>query len=284
RHRMSILREKKNCWKIASAKRGGFLVDCAAYFRNLYEAMLQAEESIFILGWDIDTRIKLIPHSPDPHIPNEFGAFLNYLIQQKKNLKIYILMSDYYSILAFERELFDKIKLGWMGSKRIQFHLDSEFPLGASHHQKIVVIDDQVAFCGGIDISSERWDTPSHRKRNKLRKNHVGMEYEPQHDLQMMVEGKAAYWLGKLARTRWTRATGKDIPFNAFQEKNHRFEKLEWNFGPSQVGISRTEPSYKNHREVREVEHLFLDLIKTTRHHLYLENQYFTSKVIFQAH
>ena len=32
----------------------------------------------------------------------------------------------------------------------------------ASHHQKIVVIDDCLAFCGGIDMTSARWDTREH--------------------------------------------------------------------------------------------------------------------------
>lgn len=32
-------------------------------------------------------------------------------------------------------------------------------PAGAAHHQKIVVIDDALAFYGGIDITTDRWDT-----------------------------------------------------------------------------------------------------------------------------
>jgi len=279
----SILQEKKNCWKIAPVTRGGFLIDAAAYFKNLYHAMLEAEESIFIIGWDIDTRTKLIHQPIHADIPTEFGAFLSYLIRQKKDLHIYILIWDYYSILAFERELFVKLKLGWMSAKRIQFHLDSEFPMGASHHQKIVVIDDQIAFCGGIDITSERWDTSKHRKRHHLRKTHYGTEYEPQHDLQMMVEGEAASWMGKLARTRWERATGIKIPQKKELSNQQRFDHLDWDFQEAHVGISRTEPGYKHHRRVREIEQLFIDLIQNTQRHLYIENQYFTSDIIFET-
>jgi phosphatidylserine/phosphatidylglycerophosphate/cardiolipin synthase-like enzyme len=32
-----------------------------------------------------------------------------------------------------------------------------------SHHQKIIIIDRQVAFVGGVDITGNRWDTPEHR-------------------------------------------------------------------------------------------------------------------------
>jgi phosphatidylserine/phosphatidylglycerophosphate/cardiolipin synthase-like enzyme len=31
---------------------------------------------------------------------------------------------------------------------------------GASHHPKIVVIDDAIAFVGGLDLARGRWDTP----------------------------------------------------------------------------------------------------------------------------
>jgi len=280
---MSVLQEKKNCWKIASVKRGGFLIDAEAYFQNLYEALLQAKENIFILGWDLDTRTKLIPKQITPGIPHEFAKLLNYLLNKEKNLQIHLLIWNHYSILAFERELFIRFKLGWKNKNRLHFHLDSEYPLGATHHQKIVTIDDQIGFCGGIDITSERWDTSSHRKYNRLRKNHVGTEYEPQHDLQMMIEGEAANHLAELCRTRWERATNIKVAQKPYTEKNHRFDDLKWDFGEAKVAISRTEPAFKKQKEIREIEQLFLDLIKNTRHHLYIENQYFTSQTILNA-
>jgi phospholipase D1/2 len=42
---------------------------------------------------------------------------------------------------------------------RVQRHRPS---LGYSHHEKIVVVDGQVAFLGGIDLAWERWDTAEH--------------------------------------------------------------------------------------------------------------------------
>ena len=40
--------------------------------------------------------------------------------------------------------------------------LDATVPFGACHHQKVLVVDDRIAFCGGGDISVDRWDTPAH--------------------------------------------------------------------------------------------------------------------------
>ena len=51
----------------------------------------------------------------------------------------------------------------WWRTKRIEMRFDSAHPPGCSHHQKIVVIDGSLAACGGIDISTHRWDRSDHR-------------------------------------------------------------------------------------------------------------------------
>src|SRR3546814_14349389 len=52
--------------------------------------------------------------------------------------------------------------LRWARRRNITFKFDSAHPIGAAHHQKIVVIDDALAFCGGIDMTADRWDTSAH--------------------------------------------------------------------------------------------------------------------------
>ena len=70
----------------------------------------------------------------------------------------------------------------------IHFRYDNTHPIGGSHHQKIVVIDDAVAFSGGIDLTSRRWDTCEHSPQNQHRVM-AGTPYPPFHDLMMAVEG-----------------------------------------------------------------------------------------------
>jgi phosphatidylserine/phosphatidylglycerophosphate/cardiolipin synthase-like enzyme len=45
---------------------------------------------------------------------------------------------------------------------RSKFVLDGKLPIGACHHQKMIIVDDALAFCGGGDIGPDRWDTPEH--------------------------------------------------------------------------------------------------------------------------
>ena len=44
----------------------------------------------------------------------------------------------------------------------VQTELDDTIPMGGSQHQKIVVIDDELVFSGGMDVSTNRWDTRDH--------------------------------------------------------------------------------------------------------------------------
>ena len=98
--------------------------------------------------------------------------------------------------------------LDWLGGNRLHFHLDGRHPPGACHHQKIIVIDDSIAFCGGIDVTDRRWDTPAHRDDEPLRHGPSGMRHGPWHDVTTAVDGAAARALGDLARQPLAAATG----------------------------------------------------------------------------
>lgn len=94
----------------------------------------------------------------------------------------------------------------WFLTRSVDFKFDSAHPLGCSHHQKVVVIDDRFAVCGGIDMTSDRWDTPAHLHEDTRRRKMNGKHYGPWHDLTMMIEGDAARALGELGRRRWRQA------------------------------------------------------------------------------
>ena len=64
--------------------------------------------------------------------------------------------------------------------------------------QKVVVVDDRVAFAGGIDLSRWRWDTCEHLPDDPRRTDPNGKPYPPFHDMMAMVEGDAAARLGDL--------------------------------------------------------------------------------------
>src|SRR3954462_4025062 len=81
-----------------------------------------------------------------------------------------------------------------------------DLPLGSAQHQKFVVIDNSLAFVGGLDLTIRRWDTSDHLRDHPLRTDPQGKHYPPFHDVQCMVDGDAAAALGELAMRRWQAA------------------------------------------------------------------------------
>ena len=75
-----ILVPGRNCREIAQARQFAFLVDGEEYFRAVREALLEAQRSIFILGWDIDSRMRLTPGGANDGLPEPLSEFLNAVV------------------------------------------------------------------------------------------------------------------------------------------------------------------------------------------------------------
>lgn len=149
--------------------------------------MSQARESVFILAWDIDSRLRLIRDPDDDRKDVEFAALLTGLLERRPELEVRILCWDFSPIYAMERELLTPVKMDWGGHERLHFRFDDTHPPTASFHEKIAVIDDSVAFIGGIDLGPRRWDTSEHRPDDPRRTSPKGTLYRPFHDIQVVV-------------------------------------------------------------------------------------------------
>ena len=278
-----VLREGENCWRIAPADRVTFIIDGASYFAAFMSAVDRARRSVLIVGWDFDSRIKLQHDEKPQDGVGQLRHFLKGVISRRKDLHIHILVWDFAVIYALDRELFPAIKLDWQVPRRLHFRLDGNHPVGASHHQKIVVVDDAVAFVGGIDLAKSRWDTPEHKAKDSRRVDPLGRSYPPRHDVQMAVAGPAAAALGDLVRERWHRATGHRLKPPDRKDNDPWPPDLSADMENVRVGIVRTEPAHEEREEIREVENLYRDSIAAARRYIYIENQYFTSAKIAEA-
>ncbi|WP_246669035.1 VTT domain-containing protein [Ancylobacter sp. TS-1] len=272
-----MLKPRRNVWRIARADRASVLVDGAAYFGALREAMREARETIHIAGWDLDSRMKLVGEtgSADDGLPETLAAFLSALVARNPRLRIRLLLWDYSVMFALERELAPIYSFLWATPKQIELCLDDALPLGASHHQKIVVIDDAVAFSGGLDLTGRRWDTPAHRPNDPLRRDPQGGAYEPFHDVQMAVDGEAAEALAALFRHRWKCAASERLA-PARRARARWPSVLAPDFRDVEVGIARTLPDHDGERGTREVEALLFDMIDAAERTIYVENQFVT--------
>lgn len=282
-----FFRPGDNCWRVEHANRFRMLVDGEEYFTALRAAILNAQQTIFILGWDIDSRMKLVPGDANDGFPEPLAEFLHGVVAARKHLRIYVLSWDFAMLYAFEREWLPVFKMGWRAHRRFAFHQDGRHPIGGSHHQKIVLIDDRLAFVGGLDLTRSRWDTRAHSARQPLRRDPNGDPYPPFHDIQVMFDGDAATALGELVRERWVRANGRRVAMLSAKMRAARHDPWPAAVVPDiedvDLAICRTEPEYAGRAGVQEIRQMYLDGIRRADRAIFCENQYFTSGIIGKA-
>ena len=280
---MGILRPPDNCWRIERASRAAVLIDAAAFFAAVRNALQQARHSVFIVGWDLDSRTKLAGEScaAEDGWPLTLREFLIHMVKERPTLTIYLLTWDFAILYALERDPFPSLKLGWQTPDQIRFRLDNVLPAGASHHQKIIVVDDALAFSGGLDLAVRRWDTSWHHLDDPHRCDPSGKPYPPFHDVQMAVDGDAARALAELVHERWQRATGEHIPLKPADDRP--WPDVAPDFRETAVAIARTLPACNGQEEVREVEALFADMIASAEREIYIENQFLTCTAVAKA-
>jgi phosphatidylserine/phosphatidylglycerophosphate/cardiolipin synthase-like enzyme len=277
-----ILRPGQNCWRVAQAERASILIDGAPYFACLEAALRKARRSILIIGWDFDGSIRLRPDVSAEESP-PLGPLLRSLVEAKPDLEVRILVWSVAVVhapgspgpLIFGAE--------WQNHPRLHLKLDTHHPLYAAHHQKIVCIDDALAFVGGMDLTVERWDTAQHACNDPIRRKADGSIYEPVHDLQMAVDGEAARSVAELGYGRWKFATGEELSPTPPEGSDPWPENLAPDFTDVPIAIARTYPAWGDQPAAQEVAALTLDALSAARKSIYIEAQYMTAPLIGDA-
>jgi len=281
---MAFLQPDETCWRIEQAGRIAFLVDAQDYFTAVREALAQARHSVLLLGWGFDPRTRLQPDGFEgPDDPDEVGHVLLRMAKERPELDVRLLIWKSALPIAASQEFFPHRAQGWFRDSRIHFRLDDMVPLGACHHQKVLVIDDAVAFCGSGDFGADRWDTTAHLDVDSRRIDPNLDYHPPRHEVMMLVDGPAARALGDLVRRRWRRAVDETLEPPAAASHDPWPASIRPDLTDAPVAIVRTEPAWRGRELVREWEALTFRSIAQARRCLYLENQYFTAPDIGEA-
>ena len=268
-----IIRPGDNAWRTAMAARLDILVDGQAYFEALESVLKEARREVWIVGWDFNPDIPMQPGMPQSPT---LGAFLLKLVEERPQLTVRVLvwgMGPVYSGKSLK--MFRKRR--WSSHPRIVLAFDNRHPIRGSHHQKFVVVDDDVAFVGGIDLTAKRWDTSDHRVADPRRKLPSGKPYEPVHDMQVALEGEAARLAGDIARRRWLFATDEAVPAITPRGQTRLAGATANTMANVEVAFARTEPAIRGRACVKEAMDLTIAALRAARHHIYIESQYFAS-------
>ncbi|MCB1972389.1 MAG: phospholipase D-like domain-containing protein [Geminicoccaceae bacterium] len=273
-----ILRPGHNCMAVARATRAAVLIDGENYFRALARALAQARRSVFIVGWDI--RADLVLEQDEPQC-GTLGEILLRQVERAPDLEIHVLIWDWLITYSIERQPLP----GWRFSvdhPRLRLELDDHHPLGGSHHEKMVVIDGSLAFVGGLDLATGRYDTRLHRPGDDLRSVQDEEPPKPFHDMMMMVEGPIAAEVQTIAMQRWKNVTERD-PVSCKEHRPLWVDVVEPQWRDVPFAVARTRAPYGQTAKTDEISALWLDAVTSARHHIYLENQYLTYPQVREA-
>ncbi len=286
RERVKPLASQDICWKSSTVEEMALLVDAETYYRAFARAARDARRSILLSGWQFDTEMQLLRGEERlPGKENTLVGFLNQLCTTNPELEVHILAWDYSLVYAVEREWMQRVKMALKTHERIHFEYWTHPNVGGSHHHKYAVIDDEIAFLGGLDICDSRWDTRAHLPHDERRIDVSGEPYRPFHDLQLALRGQVVSDLRRIFQELWETVSELSVPAGRGWEDEPSLRKL------AEDGLSLRSPevmvSRTVYREddagVTEVEALLTRAIASAESFIYIENQYLTSLAILTA-
>ncbi|KAI1319920.1 Phospholipase D1 [Mortierella claussenii] len=311
----SLWKEPKRFNSFAPVRRNvsaQWLVDGRDYFWNVSKAMDMARETIYILDWMLSPEILLRRHQRDG-----LSWCLKDLIgrKAKEGVKVYIVM---YS------EVDAALHLASLRAKRllrkicpdniwVQRHGPNLKTAWWAHHEKLIVIDNMIAFIGGLDLCFGRWDTAEHTlidmKEGELGPCWPGQDYSnprvkdfcdlskpdvdsidrlenprmPWHDVGLQILGQPARDVARHFIQRWnflcrTKPKQKRIPFLLPKPDIHLSKLNELGLqGTCEVQILRSVSSWSIGVKEPECSILsaYVAAIERAEHFIYIENQFF---------
>jgi phosphatidylserine/phosphatidylglycerophosphate/cardiolipin synthase-like enzyme len=175
------------------------LIDGASALPQMAEAMQRAREFVQITGWHIAPSFDLVRGQR----PQPIGSLLAELALR---IDVRVLVWAGSPLPAFHpnrAEVMEGISNLTRGTRIRCEAAPREHPLHC-HHEKTIVIDGELAFVNGIDMTDaagDRFDTQAHRARRR-----IGW-----HDVGTRLTGPAVADVGDHFALRWKELTGEQV-------------------------------------------------------------------------
>ncbi|XP_068600156.1 phospholipase D2 [Brachionichthys hirsutus] len=136
-------------------------VNGSGYFADLADALEKAQEEIFITDWWLSPEVFLKRPATDNYWR------LDEILKRKaeQGVKVCVLLYKEVELaLGINSEHSKKTLMNMHPNIKVMRHPDlSSVVVLWAHHEKMVAIDQTVAFVGGIDLAFGRWDTSQYR-------------------------------------------------------------------------------------------------------------------------
>jgi len=233
------------------------LIDGANAFAAIAHAMVRARRFVHVTGWHLAPGFEL--ERGDPY--TSIGVLLAELAQR---VDVRVLVWSGSPLPAFHPTRAE-VTAGLQNltrDTRIRALPDPrEHPLHC-HHEKTIVIDDEVAFVGGIDLTNaagDRYDSQDHPARRRL----------GWHDVATRLTGPVVADVAAHFRLRWRELTGERLPEGEVPPPAPA--------GRSRVQVVRTvaEQMYEAlPRGDFRVFESYARVLRSARELIYIENQF----------
>ena len=246
------------------ARRGNaleVLIDGAHALQAIAVAIAAARSHVHIAGWHLTPDFALTRHET-PTIVRELLAD----VAARLPVRVLIWAGAPLPVLRPWRGDGRKVRDQLMAGSRIQCALDARERPMHCHHEKTIVIDDRIAFVGGIDLTNfhgDRWDTQDHPPRAP-----VGW-----HDVAARIVGPAVQDVAENFAMRWHAVTGERLPTVAPPSPA----------GDVELQVVRTVPDGMYRQLPRgdfRILESYLRALRAARRFIYLENQFLWSPEI----
>jgi phosphatidylserine/phosphatidylglycerophosphate/cardiolipin synthase-like enzyme len=231
------------------------LIDGAQALPRIAEAILAARESIHITGWHLAPHFELVRGSE----PVVLGPLLAEL-SRRVDVRVLVWAGAPVPLFHPTRAEVRESVRSLVDGSQIRCEPDPREHPFHCHHEKTIVIDGQIAFVGGIDLTDfagDRFDLPAHPARRRL----------GWHDVAARIEGPAVADVDAHFRLRWRELSGERLEVAPTPEAA----------GPHTVQVVRTiaEGMYDDvpRGEFRILES-YVRALRSAQQFVYLENQF----------
>ncbi|ADM12606.1 phospholipase D [Encephalitozoon intestinalis ATCC 50506] len=299
-------RGSERLFSFSPVRRGSminFYVDGKSYFWNLYETLHLARREVFIAGWWIYPTLYLRREYVGGKLDEKYR--IDYVLKElaEEGIRIRILVYG---------EVFGALKMNSNHTceflsnlhKRIEVlrHPDSigHAPIYWTHHEKLVVIDQRIAYVGGIDLAPGRYDTQEHSLfRTEWACGGLGTDRRkeevfskilelPWHDVQCKVVGGSAFDISQHFIERWNFVISKYdgeggsarllIPNEEFIEIEQTLGDLEVNRAFPKTQVLRSVGKWSLGYDEDSISRGYSEVIRNSKRFIYMENQFFITK------
>jgi phosphatidylserine/phosphatidylglycerophosphate/cardiolipin synthase-like enzyme len=250
------------------------LIDGEQALARIAAALESARSQVHIAGWHITPDFGL-RRDPETIRLRELLGDLAERLEVKVLLWAGAPMRMFTPNRAQVREARSKLIQG----TAIRCALDSHERPMHCHHEKLVIVDDEVAFVGGIDLTTlggDRLDTPQHPMRSRL----------GWHDAAARLRGPAVGDVAAHFAERWREAAGEEVPSPAAGAGPRAVPAAESSAaGAHVVQVARTVPEriydFAPRGEFRILE-AYRRALSSARRLIYIENQFLWSPHIVE--